>query len=103
MTTPTVVGYICTGTVGAGLNLAETACPTASGPTSVAVDAAGNIYLAGATSAVIDGLCRRLLEDDSAWVQVHAALALGKLGPAAASAGMSTISGIAGISPDIAV
>lgn len=43
--------------------------------------------LAGATPAVIDGLCRRLLEDDSAWVQVHAALALGKLGPAAAGAG----------------
>ena len=43
--------------------------------------------LAGATPAVIDGLCRRLLEDDSAWVQVHAALALGKLGPAAAAAG----------------
>jgi HEAT repeat protein len=43
--------------------------------------------LAGPTPAVIDGLCRRLLEDDSAWVQVHAALALGKLGPAAAAAG----------------
>lgn len=43
--------------------------------------------LAGATPAVIDGLCRRLLEDDSAWVQVHAALALGQLGPAAVSAG----------------
>jgi HEAT repeat protein len=43
--------------------------------------------LAGATPAVIDGLCRRLLEDDSAWVQVHAALALGQLGPAAAAAG----------------
>ena len=43
--------------------------------------------LAGATPAVIDGLCRRLLEDDSDWVQVHAALALGKLGPAAAAAG----------------
>ena len=43
--------------------------------------------LAGATPAVIDGLCRRLLEDDSAWVQVHAALALGKLGPAAVAAG----------------
>ena len=37
--------------------------------------------LAGATPAVIDGLCRRLLEDDSALVQAHAALALGKLGP----------------------
>ncbi|MFI5454820.1 MAG: HEAT repeat domain-containing protein [Isosphaerales bacterium] len=43
--------------------------------------------LAGPTPAVIDGLCRRLLEDDSDWVQVHAALALGKLGPAAAAAG----------------
>ena len=43
--------------------------------------------LAGATPAVIDGLCRRLLEDDSDWVQVHAALALGKLGPAAGAAG----------------
>ena len=43
--------------------------------------------LAGATPAVIDGLCRRLLEDDSDLVQAHAALALGKLGPAAAAAG----------------
>ena len=43
--------------------------------------------LAGATPAVIDGLCRRLLEDDSDWVQVHAALALGRLGQAAAAAG----------------
>ena len=43
--------------------------------------------LAGATPAVIDGLCRRLLEDDSALVQAHAALALGKLGPAAVAAG----------------
>ncbi len=43
--------------------------------------------LAGATPAVIEGLCRRLLEDASAWVQVHAALALGKLGPAAVAAG----------------
>ncbi len=43
--------------------------------------------LVGATPAVIDGLCRRLLEDDSDWVQVHAALALGKLGPGAAAAG----------------
>lgn len=43
--------------------------------------------LAGATPAVIDGLCRRLLEDDSDWVQVCAALALGRLGPAATSAG----------------
>jgi HEAT repeat protein len=43
--------------------------------------------LAGATPTVIDGLCRRLLDDDSAWVQVHAALALGQLGPAAVDAG----------------
>ena len=43
--------------------------------------------LAGATTAVIDGLSRRLLEDDSDWVQVCAALALGRLGPGAAAAG----------------
>jgi HEAT repeat protein len=43
--------------------------------------------LAGASPAVVDGLCRRLVEDDSAWVQVHAALALGRLGRAAAAAG----------------
>ncbi len=43
--------------------------------------------LAGATPAVIDGLCRRLLEDDSDWVQVYAAMALGRLGPPAAPAG----------------
>jgi HEAT repeat protein len=43
--------------------------------------------LAGATPGVIDGLCRRLREDDSAWVQVHAALALGRLGPVATAAG----------------
>jgi HEAT repeat protein len=43
--------------------------------------------LAGATPAVIDGLCRRLLEDDSVLVQFHAAQALSKLGPAAAAAG----------------
>jgi HEAT repeat protein len=47
--------------------------------------------LVGATPAVIDGLCRRLLEDDSDWVQVYAALALGKLGPAAAPAGASLL------------
>ena len=47
--------------------------------------------LAGATPEVIDGLCRRLLEDDSDWVQVYAALALGKLGPAAATAGASLL------------
>lgn len=43
--------------------------------------------LAGATPAVIAGLCRRLLEDDSTSVQTHAALALGRLGPAAAGSG----------------
>jgi HEAT repeat protein len=42
--------------------------------------------LAGATPAVIEGLCRRLLVDDSDWVKVNAALALSKLGPAAAAA-----------------
>ena len=43
--------------------------------------------LAGPTPAVIDGLCRLLLEDDSAAGPGPAALALGKLGPAAAAAG----------------
>jgi HEAT repeat protein len=43
--------------------------------------------LAGATPAVVAGLCRLLLEDASVWVQVNAALALGKLGPAAVAAG----------------
>ncbi|SIN87371.1 HEAT repeat [Singulisphaera sp. GP187] len=43
--------------------------------------------LAGATPAVLAGLCRRLLEDDSTSVQTHAALALGRLGPAARAAG----------------
>jgi HEAT repeat protein len=43
--------------------------------------------LAGATPAVIDGLCRRLLQDDSVLVQFHVAQALSKLGPAAAAAG----------------
>ena len=47
--------------------------------------------LAGATPEVIDGLCRRLLEDDSDWVQVYAALALGKLGSAAAPAGAALL------------
>jgi HEAT repeat protein len=36
---------------------------------------------------VIDGLCRRLLDDGNDWVQVYAALALGKLGKPAAAAG----------------
>ena len=39
--------------------------------------------LFGADPVVIDGLCRLLREEDSDWVQVYAALALGKLGPAA--------------------
>ena len=43
--------------------------------------------LAGGTPAVIDGLCRRLLEDASVLVQCSAAQALSKLGPAAAAAG----------------
>jgi HEAT repeat protein len=47
--------------------------------------------LAGAAPVVIDGLCRRLLEDDSDWVQLYAALALGKLGPAAAASGASLL------------
>src|SRR5205807_9608337 len=42
---------------------------------------------AGPTEAVIDGLCRALASDDSTWVQVHAAMALAQLGPAAAAAG----------------
>jgi HEAT repeat protein len=43
--------------------------------------------LAGATPEVVDGLCRRLLEDDSPWVREAAAAAVGLLGPAAAAAG----------------
>jgi HEAT repeat protein len=42
---------------------------------------------AGATAEVIGGLCRALRADDGTWVQVHAALALARLGPAAAAAG----------------
>ena len=42
--------------------------------------------LAGATEPVIAGLCM-LLDDDSAWVQLHAALALGRYGAEAAAAG----------------
>ena len=54
---------------------------------AVKVEAAGALpRLAGATDAVIDGLCT-LLDDDSAYVQVHAGVALSKLGPAAAKAG----------------
>jgi HEAT repeat protein len=43
--------------------------------------------LVGPTTAVVGGLCRRLLEDDSVWIQESAALALGQLGPGAAAAG----------------
>jgi HEAT repeat protein len=43
--------------------------------------------LAGPTPAVVDGLTRRLAEDDSDWVRVEAARALGQLGAAAAPAG----------------
>ena len=48
--------------------------------------------LAGATPAVIEGLCRRLLEGDSVLVQCSAAQALSKLGPAAVAAGGSLLS-----------
>ena len=40
-----------------------------------------------ATPAVVDGLTRRLAEDDSDWVRMEAARALGQLGAAAAPAG----------------
>ncbi len=43
--------------------------------------------LAGARPTVIEGLCRRMLEDDSEQVQVSSALALGQLGRAAGAAG----------------
>jgi HEAT repeat protein len=43
--------------------------------------------LVGATPPVIEALCRLLLGDDSAWVQMHAARALGQLGPHARAAG----------------
>ncbi len=43
--------------------------------------------LVGATPAVIEGLCRRLLDDNSVLVQCSAAQALSKLGHAAAAAG----------------
>ena len=43
--------------------------------------------LIGATPAVVDGLTRRLAEDDGDWVRVEAARALGQLGVAAAPAG----------------
>ena len=47
--------------------------------------------LAGATPAVVDGLTRRLAEDDSDWVRVEAARALGQLGAAAAPAGAALL------------
>jgi len=47
--------------------------------------------LAGATPGVIDGLCRRLLEDNSVLVQFEAAQALSKLGPAALGAGAALL------------
>ncbi len=43
--------------------------------------------LAGATPAVVDALTRRLAEDDSDWVRMETARALGQLGTASASAG----------------
>jgi HEAT repeat protein len=46
---------------------------------------------AGATPAVVEALCRRLQEDDNPLVQEHAALALGKLGPAAAAGGAALL------------
>jgi HEAT repeat protein len=47
--------------------------------------------LAGPAPAVLDGLCRRLLEDDSVWIQASAATALGQLGSAAVSAGAALL------------
>jgi HEAT repeat protein len=43
--------------------------------------------LAGVTPEEVEGLCRCLRDDDSPLIQEHAAVALGKLGPAAAAAG----------------
>lgn len=43
--------------------------------------------LAGASPEMVAALCRRLVEDDSPWVQVYSALALGRLGHAAVEAG----------------
>ena len=40
-----------------------------------------------ATEIVIEGLCAALADDDSAWVQASAALALGRIGTVAVSAG----------------
>lgn len=47
--------------------------------------------LAGDAEWVVDGLCRQLLDDDGPQVQANAALALGKIGPAAASAGEALV------------
>ncbi len=47
--------------------------------------------LAGATPEVVAGLSKRLSEDDSDWVRVEAARALGQLGTAAASAGAALL------------
>lgn len=47
--------------------------------------------LIGATPAVVDGLTRRLAEDDGDWVRVEAARALGQLGAAAAPAGAALL------------
>jgi HEAT repeat protein len=43
--------------------------------------------VAGASLAVVEGLIRRLAEDDSDWVRIEAARALGQLGSAAIPAG----------------
>jgi HEAT repeat protein len=45
----------------------------------------------GPVPAVVDGLCRMLNEDDSSWVQMLSAVALGRLGPGAASAGPALV------------
>jgi len=42
---------------------------------------------AGADERVVAGLCQALSDDDSAWVQASAALALARIGPSAVSAG----------------
>ena len=47
--------------------------------------------LVGATPSILEALCRRLVEDDNPAVQAQAALALGQLGEAAASAGASLL------------
>jgi HEAT repeat protein len=47
--------------------------------------------LVGATPDAIDRLSRRLLKDDSVWVQAEAAQALGRLGAAAQAAGAALV------------